>query len=359
MSEETEILDLKKQIKDNLETKLPSFEENWNEIVKTLGNDFVGWIKESFQKELNFFEDISEFRFSIVIDNNFIFGQIKSTIEKNRKIEDSFIYKLINSKYIDVFAPPKLKEELFDKVNNVLKINNELAVEYSNLLLEEIIIQDAQWIDEWKYANNLIGHIDEDDVPYLALAIHMKSHAIISKDAIFKKQGASKSWNIQETEKIINSYNSGFISFCFIGAGMSILEVIWKTIASIFKVIGEIVTELLYLAGIITIGAIDLIVDKIPPWLSISALVGLAISAALSKDLRNSGKELLSELGEEIKILVNEIGKFLDWLTKQVGELWEVFKPIGITGLEIFGYFIFEYQQMAIHVEKLNKERAH
>jgi hypothetical protein len=60
-----------------LNTKYPDFETNWIEIVKTLGNDFVGMIKDIFQKELKLFDEFSKFKFSIVIDNNFIFGQLK------------------------------------------------------------------------------------------------------------------------------------------------------------------------------------------------------------------------------------------------------------------------------------------
>ena len=72
----------KNQLATNLNNKFPTFEEKWNEIVKSLGNNFVGLVKEKFKDELQLFKEISQFRFSIVIDNNFIFGQIKNVVEK-------------------------------------------------------------------------------------------------------------------------------------------------------------------------------------------------------------------------------------------------------------------------------------
>ena len=64
----------KNQLATNLNNKFPTFEEKWNEIVKSLENNFVELVKEKFKDELQLFKEISQFRFSIVIDNNFIFG---------------------------------------------------------------------------------------------------------------------------------------------------------------------------------------------------------------------------------------------------------------------------------------------
>lgn len=358
MTDEKEILAFKEQLGKKLNEKFPTFEDQWSNIVKSLGNSFVGIVREKFKDELQLFKEISKFRFSIVIDNNFIFGQIKHVVEKNKRIESSFIYKLINSNYIDIYGPHKLKEELYDKIENVLTINNEIAAKYANLLLEKIVIKDAYWIDEWKKANNLIGHIDQDDVPYLALAFHTESHAIISNDKIFKTQGLSKSWNIHDTDKVITSYNSGFISFCFIGAGMKILELVWKTIVSIFKIIGEILLEIITVVGMLVIGAIEFIVEKIPAWLSLSALATVVVAAIFSEDFRNFGKDILIKTGNAAKKAIVKIEEFIKWLIKMVKEFWEIFKPIGITGLEIAGYFTLEYELMNIQVEKLDNERA-
>lgn len=358
MKNEKEILEFKKQLGKNLNEKFPTFEDQWDNVVKTLGNNFVGVVRDKFKDELQLFKEISKFRFSIVIDNNFIFGQIKNVVEKNKKIESSFVYRLINSNYIDIYGPYKLREELYNKIENILTVNNEVAAEYADMLLEKIIIKDAYWIDEWKKANNLIGHIDQDDVPYLALAFHTESHAIISNDKIFKKQGLSKSWNIQDADNVITSYNSGFISFCFIGTGMKILEIIWKTIISIFKVIGDLLLEIITVVGMLVVGAVDFIVEKIPTWLSLSVLASIGIAAIFSEDFRNLGKDILKKTGNIAHKVIIKIEEFIKWLINMLKDFWEIFKPVGITGLELAGYFSLEYELMNIQVKKLDSERA-
>lgn len=358
MTSETEILNFKEQLTTRLNSKFPAFDKCWEDIVNVLGNDFVGLIRDRFKDELQLFKEISQFQFSVVIDNNFIFGQIKNVIEKNKKIEDSFIYKLVKAKHIDVFAPPKLKDELYDKIQTVLTTENKLAEEYANLLIKGIIIKDAQWIEEWKNANNLIGHIDRDDVPYLALAFHNKSHAIISNDKVFKKQGSCKSWNIPDTDKVITSYNSGFISFCFIGASMSILKMIWQTLISIFKIIGELILEIITVIGMLVYGAFDLLINKIPPWISLS-IFALGVGVAIfSEDFRKKGADFLEKTGEIAKAIIEKVESFIKWMYEIVKEFWAVFKPVGITGLEIAGYFALEFQLMSLQIEKLDNERA-
>lgn len=350
--------EFKEQLAKQLDEKFPNFEKHWGNIVNSLGNEFVELIRERFKNEIQPFESISNFRFSVVIDNNFILGQIKNAVEKNIEIKHTFIYRLVNSNYIDVYGPYKLREELFIKIKNVLKVKNELAVEYANLLIKNIIIKDAYWVDEWKKANNLIGHIDEDDVPYLALAIHINSHAIISKDKIFHKQGASKAWKINDLDKIITSYNSGFISFCFLSTGVNILELVWKIIFSIFKVIGEILFELISSIGVLLDKSIQLILKNIPNELIYffsSILVGVSL---FSEDFRNYAKDIFKRIGDFTKKAINKIKGFINWLINLIKELWEIYKPIGITGLELAGYFSLELQIMMEQIEKLDKERA-
>lgn len=349
--------ELKKLLADRLNAKYPDFEKNWTKIVQTLGSDFVGIIKENFQKELKFFNELSKFKLSIVIDNNFIFGQIKNLIEKDKKLETSFVYKLVTASYINVYAPYKLKEELIDKIDNILKNKHDLAHKYANVLLDNIIIKDAFWIDEWKKANNLIGHIDKDDVPYLALSFHVESHGIISNDKIFHKQNHSKAWNIQDVDKIITSYNSGFISFCFLGSVGMILKLIWDVIVAVFKVIGEILIELITGIGLI-VGGVFSLLGKIPPEIGL-ILLGLgALGLMFSPEFRQAGQNALIKTGDFIKIVIEKMKDFLDWISSVLSEFWELFKPIGLTSLEIIGYLTMEYNIMKEEVQKLEKERA-
>lgn len=86
MTSENEILNFKEQLATKLYSKFPTFEKCWEDIANVLGNDFVGLIRDKFEDELQLFKEISQFRLSIVIDNNFIFGQIKNAIGKKLRI---------------------------------------------------------------------------------------------------------------------------------------------------------------------------------------------------------------------------------------------------------------------------------
>lgn len=350
-------LTFKKELTKRLNEKFPNFENDWIDIVKLLGNDFVNTLKGRFEDEYSLFKEISTFSMTIVVDNNFVLGQIKGLIKSNRKLDDSFVYKISSSKLVEVFAPPKFKEEIYRKIQELLPENLDLATDYANKLLERITIKDAFWIDEWKRANNLIGHIDKDDVPYLALAFHIGSHAIISYDKIFHKQGDVKVWDIEQTEKIITNYHSGFMSFFFIGAIPAILKCIWRVCIAFFKLIGEVIVSLIDIAGLIVAGAVNLLL-KVPQEIYLLLLfIGIG-GLIVSEDFRKKGKDFLIRSTDIIKNCLNKLGELLNKILELIGVLLEGLKPIGITTLEIIGYFTFEYQLMVEQVERLETERA-
>jgi predicted nucleic acid-binding protein len=267
------------------------------------------------------------------------------------------VYKLVKTSYINVNAPFKLKEELNDKIDTVLKINHDLAHKYADELLESIIIKDAFWIDEWKKANNLIGHIDIDDVPYLALSFHVESHGIISNDKIFHKQNHSRVWNIHDTERIITSYNSGFISFCFISSIGIIFKLIWDVIFAIFKVIGDILTDLIYGIGLI-IGGMYKLLKNIPKDIIILLISIGVIALIFSQDFRKNGQNILIKTGDFIKNVFEKIIELIDWISSILIEFREMFKPVGLLSINFVGYLILEFDLMKQEVLKLERERA-
>ncbi len=340
-----------------LNEKFPDFEHGWRELVNKVGDEFVNHIKTHFQSQYEIFREISDFQITVVVDNNFIFGQIKNIVERNKSLETSFIYRISKLSSVKIYAPPKLVEELFDKIEKILKGDKELARKYANTILERIEVKDAFWINEWKTANNLIGHVDSDDVPYLALALEVGSHAIISKDAIFHTQGVSKVWTIQDTDKVITNYHRGCVSFCFIGTMPSILQLIWEIFLIIFKVIGEIlkgfVFALAYLAG----GTIS-IAGKIPSNILVGVLGLGALALLFSEKARSGLKDVMGEVRNVIQVCVEGIAQFINWLSSLIEQIWDVFKPVGITAIEFAAYFLSEYYEMKTEVVNLEKARA-
>lgn len=350
-----------KNVKDffgaRLNEKFPGFEDGWRELVKKVGDDFVNFVKDRIEDQYQLFKEITQFRISVVVDNNFVFGQIKNLVEKNKPLELSFLYRLTKLKSVKIYAPPLLVQELYDKIEKVLVGDKELARKYAALILEHIEVKDAFWINEWKKANNLIGQIDGDDVPYLALALEVGSHAIISRDAVFHTQGASKVWTIQETDKVVTNYHRGVISFCFLGTMPSILQLIWEVFMIIFRVIGQVLQGLIYALGALAAGSVALI-GKIPGEVLL-VLLGLGVLAlACSENFRSAMGEAMIKMGELVKVCLESIGKFVAWIGELLIQIWEIFKPVGITTLEFAVFFMSEYSEMKIDVENLEAERA-
>lgn len=82
---------LKEIVEKRLDKKFPGFKSAWGDLVKKIGDDFVNLLKDKFQDEYKLFKEISQFKISVVVDNNFVFGQLKGLAEKNKPLEGSFI----------------------------------------------------------------------------------------------------------------------------------------------------------------------------------------------------------------------------------------------------------------------------
>lgn len=344
---------LKEIVNKRLDEKFPGFKSAWQDLVKKVGDDFVNLLKDKFQDEYQLFKEISQFKISVVVDNNFVFGQLKGLVEKNKPLEGSFIYRIANLKSVKIYAPPKLKSELYDKIESVLKVNNSLAKEYADRILQQIEIKDAYWIDEWKKANNLIGKVDDDDVPYLALALDLGSHSIISNDKVFHTSGVTQVWSLQDTDKVITNYNKGFVSFCFLGTIPEIIQIVWKVFVVIFKVIGEVLKIFLNTVALLAAGTIK-VLSCIPAeiWFLLFGFI------LISPNAQVISKEVTNKIGEVVKTCLEYIGRFLNWLVDFIKQIFEVFKSIGITTLDFATYFTMEYSELQMQVLRLNKQRA-
>ena len=344
-----------------LRDKLPGFEREWKKIVKKMGDDFVQLMDKRLKGEYRGLDGIMNFRLTVVVDNNFLFGQIKGVLKSNSAIEDTLIYRLGKSKSVLVYAPPKLKQEIYAKISLLLSDQEEAAKGLADQLLEFITIQDAQWIDEWKKANSLIGHVDSDDVPYLALAFHVGSHAIVSSDSVFQKQGDAQVWNKTETERILTTYQSGALSFCLFGSTPFILHEVANLFVAFFKILRDILRSFLKAAGVVVAGAIGLVAEIPAGALLTLFLAGAAaifFSEDLRKELAQAGNEFMIKLPERMNGALQKLGDFIQTLSDFFSSLCEALIPLGMTSLEILGFLTAEYELMIVEIERLESERA-
>lgn len=345
-----ESLEYKEKVYKRISEKYPDFDKEWNEFVNGIGSKIVSSIKMAFKKQLTSFENIFSASLSIVVDNNFIFGNIKNAINRNCHIDESFISKLAKSEFIKFYAPPKLKEELYAKIEKYLSDSKELAISYADNLLNHITIKDAAWVEEWQRANNLIGHIDVDDVPYLALAFNIGSHSIVSYDKVFKKQNDVQIWDQKELGKVMTSYNSGTIAFMLMGlSAITIVQVI-KFVILILKLLFDaiiaLVSNLIRLLSFI----------PLPVWLAGGAL--LAIAYNTSNEIKELFDDVKEDSNEWIKKQKVELGKVIQEITT----LLEVFKNENNqkfkTGFDFLSFLLLQFSSLNDDIKNIELNRA-
>lgn len=339
-------------LSQRMKVRFPEFEAGWNGLVREVGPELVNFIQEKIDGHRSLLTELAKFKFKFVVDNNFIFGQIKGAIEKNKEIEKSFIYKLLSSRSIKIFAPPKLQEELYDKINlHIADHYREKAFGYAIMILSRIEIKDAQWIDAWKKANNLIGELDQDDVPYLALALEIESHAIMTFDDVFHRQGDVKVWKHGDADKIVTNYNSGFISFLIIEqTGM----LMGKILAAIFRFIRDMIVDLVKLLGMIASGAITAL-SKIP-WPVWVLIIGVGV--AFWDEISKAGMDLFTYLKTKGKHIVGKLKS----MVKEVYQLLKsVFDLLGLAGTIVFeflAYLVNEYKSLNDQLKEMKFDKA-
>lgn len=327
-------------LSQRLKTRFPEFEAAWNKAVHEVGHELVNFIQEKIEGSGSLLTSLANFRFKFVVDNNFVFGQIKGAIEKKRPIEKSFIYKLLSSRSIQIYAPPRLKEELLDKINTVLAPEQrDSANGYALMILSRIEVKDAQWIDNWKRAHSLIGEIDEDDVPYLALALEIEGHAIMSFDEVFHRQGDIKVWKHGDADKVITNYNSGFISFVLMNKAGSMLG---SLLSVVFKFIWDFIKQVIEVLMFIASGTIKTLA-KIPGpfWI---VIIGLGF--IFREELSKAGKDLISLIKEKANEILTAIKKTCAEIYNLLKGFLEVALLTGTVAFEFLGYLAQKYNEM-------------
>lgn len=343
----------KQDYSSRLKERFPEFEKGWTKLVNDVGIDLVNFLKEKLRAEYSFLKEVSQFKFKMVIDNNFILGQIKGVIKKKKGIEHSLLYKLMMSKSIEMFAPPLLKEELDEKIRLLLQgEDQELALSYAMVLLPNITIKDAQWMDSWRMASNLIGDTDKDDIPYLALAFEIGGHGILSRDEVFHKQGDVQVWKHNDAGRVVTSYNSGFISLVLMDQSGQLFG---KLIAVVFRFIRDSLLELVDLLVALAAGAIKGIA-KIP----MPIIIGLALLGIIYFDeIKNTGKDFFKYIVEK----GNEILQKLKAALKEIGEI--LIKALDVVQLgatitfEFLGFLVHEFNRFNDQIADLTINQSY
>ena len=118
-------------------------------------------LNEFYLDILNHLADGFKFRLKLIIDTNIIFSEIRAILMN----KSSFLSNLINIPFLELFAPKKIKEELFKTIEEDLPLNldKENAFSLANSFFEKISILDQEDEEAWEKAYILLKEYDKDD----------------------------------------------------------------------------------------------------------------------------------------------------------------------------------------------------
>lgn len=329
------------KIIEHLNDRLPEVNEFMNDVTDKLAPFIIDYLRNQSKKRLKSLQSVLNFKLKLVIDNNIIFAEINGLIKGGKNVETCFFYQLAISKVADFYAPPFLREEILEKVEQKFQDEDKpKAKEFAEKLLSTINIREAKWVEDWVKAKRKIGHRDPDDIPYLALFFDLKGHGIMSKDKIFiEEQTDAKVWSIHETGRLSAQFNKGMVSiFCTgnIPNFVSIIsDIIHGIVLSVFNFIKKIAKVLFGLAkeGVRYI-------SKLPPelWL---ILGGLFLAVYLgNEEFKSNVSHRVKNAKEFVLRMVRRLNIWFIRFVEFLKNLYKILKPYAATAGKVFLYLI-------------------
>lgn len=334
-------------IKEYLESQIPGVKNFISDLGRSIGPSVINIFQEFHKNDPDILGELFNFKLKVVIDNNILFAEIYGLIKGGKEVENSFLYGLATNPAIEIYAPPFLKIEIFDKISKKIKWGKKTkAKEFALKLLKLFRIQDAKWVEDWQRAKRKIGHRDQDDIPYLALCFDLKGHGIISDDKIFaEEQEEIKSWKLKEVGKISSEINEGMISFYIFGKIPTLAKLIHDFLSVIFvTIIDQVKYFLSILYGIMREGISYL--SKIPPYILI-IIGGLALFAYFGiKEVQKGVNESLKKMQDYITTLIKNLKKWINNFIQFIKRIYEIITPFFKYTFFFFSYLAFNADQV-------------
>ena len=194
-----------------LKNSYNSFKDYLIEIKEGLSQEQIDNLNNFFMNILNHISEGFKFRLEFVVDTNIIFAEIRAILKGN----PSFLRRIINFPFLKLFAPPKIREELFNVIDRDLfkDLDKNKAYSLAESFLIKINILNEKNVNAWNRAYSLLAEYDKDDVHFLALAISIGAHGIITKDKHFKKQDEIKVFPLGECGRTAITVSHSALSF--------------------------------------------------------------------------------------------------------------------------------------------------
>ncbi len=135
----------------------------------------------------------------IVDTNRIIAGLMKDSITREILLNTNFEFYIPEYLLLEI----EKHKELILKKSGLSESRFQLIFD---LLKENInVVSMSKIIDYIDEAEEIIGDIDPNDIPFIALALAIQNEGIWTEDKDFRKQSKIKIWSTAELIKVINS----------------------------------------------------------------------------------------------------------------------------------------------------------
>lgn len=134
----------------------------------------------------------------LVVDTSILFAAL---------LKKSTVRELLLNPFFEFYVPEFCIEEVEKHVNEIVD-RSSLTVEnvyllFSVLLASVQVVPAERIIEKCKEAEKVIGKIDRDDVPFVALALSFPNDGIWSEDKHFLMQKRVKVWRTRDLLKLV------------------------------------------------------------------------------------------------------------------------------------------------------------
>ncbi len=132
----------------------------------------------------------------LVVDTNILLSAL---------IKDSLTREILLHPRFEFYAPEHVFYEIEQQKDELLKRSgiseDEFYVVLSTVSTNIITISKTEFASYIPKAQKIIGNIDPDDVPFVALALSFENDGIWTNDKHFLKQKAVKVWQTEDLLK--------------------------------------------------------------------------------------------------------------------------------------------------------------
>lgn len=136
----------------------------------------------------------------IVVDANIIIA----ALAKESITRELLLYPLLKY-YSPDFALLELEKHK-DEVITKMHAGKASYAKTIRLILSNVsLVSKMSYTKEIAKAAKVIGSIDKDDIPYVALSLRLKAHGIWTYDSDFKKQNSVRALSTREIIEILQS----------------------------------------------------------------------------------------------------------------------------------------------------------